>query len=147
LSRRRSYRRFKGFQRTQRLFGEQARGDRSDAERRSRLCRSGHPHQRGLPGNVNTPMATFVTKNHDPEIVGRMVAQEPIGRFGEPEEIAAAVIWLCSPAASFMLGSCNDGRWRPPRRLIEGAKIKAVAQANYLRAHGQLQWPLGILST
>jgi len=56
------------------------------------------------PGMVNTPMAVFVTKNYDPEIVSRMVAQEPIGRFGEPEEIAAAVVWLCSPAASFMVG-------------------------------------------
>src|SRR5260370_5275428 len=56
------------------------------------------------PGMVNTPMAAFVTKNYDPEIVRRMVAQEPIGRFGEPEEIAAAVVWLCSPAASFMAG-------------------------------------------
>jgi len=56
------------------------------------------------PGMVNTPMAGFVSKNYDPEIVRRMVAQEPIGRFGEPEEIAAAEIWLCSPAASFMLG-------------------------------------------
>jgi len=56
------------------------------------------------PGMVNTPMAGFVSKNYDPEIVSRMLAQEPIGRFGEPEEIAAAVVWLCSPAASFMLG-------------------------------------------
>ena len=56
------------------------------------------------PGMVNTPMAVFVTKNYDPDIVARMVAQEPIGRFGEPAEIAAAVVWLCSPAASFMVG-------------------------------------------
>ena len=33
-----------------------------------------------------------------------MVAREPIGRFGEPLEIAAAVVWLCTPAASFMVG-------------------------------------------
>jgi len=56
------------------------------------------------PGMVKTPMAVFVTKNYDPDIVSRMVAQEPIGRFGEPEEIAAAVVWLCSDAASFMVG-------------------------------------------
>jgi len=56
------------------------------------------------PGMVNTPMAVLVTKNYDSEIVRRMVAQEPIGRFGQPEEIAAAVVWLCSPAASFMVG-------------------------------------------
>ncbi len=56
------------------------------------------------PGMIKTPMAVFVTKNYDPEIMSRMVAQEPIGRFGEAEEIAAAVVWLCSPAASFMVG-------------------------------------------
>jgi NAD(P)-dependent dehydrogenase (short-subunit alcohol dehydrogenase family) len=55
-------------------------------------------------GMVNTPMAGFVSTKYDPEIVRRMVAQEPIGRFGEPEEIAAAVVWLCSPAESFMRG-------------------------------------------
>jgi NAD(P)-dependent dehydrogenase (short-subunit alcohol dehydrogenase family) len=56
------------------------------------------------PGMVHTPMAVAVTKNYDPQVVKRMVAQEPIGRFGEPEEIAAAVVWLCSPGASFMVG-------------------------------------------
>jgi NAD(P)-dependent dehydrogenase (short-subunit alcohol dehydrogenase family) len=57
------------------------------------------------PGMVhNTPMAAFVTRDYDPDIVRRMVAQEPVGRFGEPEEIAAAVVWLCSPAASFVVG-------------------------------------------
>jgi NAD(P)-dependent dehydrogenase (short-subunit alcohol dehydrogenase family) len=55
------------------------------------------------PGIVDTPMAAFVTKN-DPDILARMVAQEPVGRLGEPREIAAAVVWLCSPAASFMVG-------------------------------------------
>ena len=56
------------------------------------------------PGIINTPMAAEVTKNYDPEIVKAMVAREPIARFGEPEEIDAAVVWLCSPAASFMIG-------------------------------------------
>ena len=56
------------------------------------------------PGMIDTPMMVEVSKNYDPDIVKAMVAQEPIGRFGEPEEVAAAVVWLCSPAASFMVG-------------------------------------------
>ena len=57
------------------------------------------------PGIIgNTPMAAKVTKNYDPDIIKAFVAAEPIGRLGEPEEIAAAVLWLCSPAASFMIG-------------------------------------------
>lgn len=56
------------------------------------------------PGMINTPMAVEVTHNYDPEIIKALVAREPIGRFGEPGEIAAAVVWLCSPAASFMVG-------------------------------------------
>ncbi len=57
------------------------------------------------PGIIgNTPMATRVSKNNDPDVVRAFIAAEPIGRLGEPEEIAAAVLWLCSSAASFMLG-------------------------------------------
>jgi NAD(P)-dependent dehydrogenase (short-subunit alcohol dehydrogenase family) len=57
------------------------------------------------PGIIgNTPMARRVTKNYDPSMIKAFVAAEPIGRLGEPEEIAAAVLWLCSPGASFVVG-------------------------------------------
>ena len=56
------------------------------------------------PGMVDTPMTMRMTNNYDPEIVKRMISQAPIGRFGRPEEIASAVLWLCSPVASFTIG-------------------------------------------
>ena len=56
------------------------------------------------PGMTDTPMTITVSKNYDPEIVKTLLARAPIGRFAEPEEIAAAVVWLCSPAASYMVG-------------------------------------------
>jgi NAD(P)-dependent dehydrogenase (short-subunit alcohol dehydrogenase family) len=39
-----------------------------------------------------------------PEGRAKVIAEEPVGRMGKPEEIAEAVIWLCSEGAAFMIG-------------------------------------------
>jgi NAD(P)-dependent dehydrogenase (short-subunit alcohol dehydrogenase family) len=39
-----------------------------------------------------------------PEGRAKVVAEEPAGRMGKPEEVAAAAVWLCSDAAAFMVG-------------------------------------------
>jgi NAD(P)-dependent dehydrogenase (short-subunit alcohol dehydrogenase family) len=55
------------------------------------------------PGIIDTEMMDRFTGG-TPEGRDRVIAQEPIGRMGKPEEIAAAVVWLCSDAASFVTG-------------------------------------------
>lgn len=55
------------------------------------------------PGIIDTAMIQRVFGS-TPEDRNEVITQEPIGRMGTPEEIAAAVLWLCSDAASFLLG-------------------------------------------
>ena len=55
------------------------------------------------PGIIETPMMDRFSGG-TPEGRERVISQEPIGRMGKPEEIAAAVPWLCSDAASFATG-------------------------------------------
>jgi NAD(P)-dependent dehydrogenase (short-subunit alcohol dehydrogenase family) len=55
------------------------------------------------PGIIQTPMMDRFSGG-TPEGRARVIAQEPVGRMGKPEEIAAAVVWLCSDAAAFVVG-------------------------------------------
>ena len=55
------------------------------------------------PGTIKTPMVQSMIGG-DSKVLAEMVKGEPIGRLGEPEEIAAVVLWLSSPGASFVIG-------------------------------------------
>jgi NAD(P)-dependent dehydrogenase (short-subunit alcohol dehydrogenase family) len=56
------------------------------------------------PGYIDTPMMDRFTGG-TPEGRAKVISEEPIGRMGKPEEIANAVVWLCSEAAGFIVGS------------------------------------------
>jgi NAD(P)-dependent dehydrogenase (short-subunit alcohol dehydrogenase family) len=55
------------------------------------------------PGVIRTPMVERLLSG-PPEAEAGFIAMEPVGRMGKPEEIAEAVVWLCSDAASFVTG-------------------------------------------
>ncbi len=55
------------------------------------------------PGLIDTQVGRDVFKG-DEQVYAETAKQVPIGRAGRPEEIAAAVLWLCSPAASYVVG-------------------------------------------
>ena len=56
------------------------------------------------PAAVRTPILEQMAPDH----VATMVAKSPMGRLGEPEEIAAQVLWLASDACSFSTGAVFD---------------------------------------
>ena len=55
------------------------------------------------PGLISTPMVAQQAIDY-PDAVANFTELEPIGRMGRPEEIAEAVVWLSSDAASFVTG-------------------------------------------
>jgi NAD(P)-dependent dehydrogenase (short-subunit alcohol dehydrogenase family) len=55
------------------------------------------------PGVIATPMNADLVATH-PDLIKEIMREQPIGRLGRAEEVAEAVLWLCSPASSFVLG-------------------------------------------
>jgi len=54
------------------------------------------------PGYITTPMTEDSKRRRGEQIIARV----PLARFGEPEEIAEAVLWMCSDRAGFVTGAC-----------------------------------------
>jgi 2-dehydro-3-deoxy-L-rhamnonate dehydrogenase (NAD+) len=64
----------------------------------------------GIRVNCVTPAAvkTAIFEQMTPEHIAFMLAKIPMGRFGEPEEVAAMVAWLCTEDCSFSTGAVFD---------------------------------------
>ena len=62
-----------------------------------------------LPGRVHTPFVDgFIAKNYpgrEAEMFEKLSEYQPVGRMAQPEEIAAAAVFLCSDEASFITGT------------------------------------------
>ena len=55
------------------------------------------------PGTIDTPMVADMIAKGELD-TSEAIKNQPIGRLGRADEIAAAVLWLCSPASSFVIG-------------------------------------------
>lgn len=56
------------------------------------------------PGVIETPMVAGMLEGQA-EAMAAIIQEQPIGRLGRAEEVAAVAVWLCSPGASFVLGT------------------------------------------
>lgn len=75
-------------------------------------ARSGLRVNAVCPGNTRTPLLERILAQY-PKREAHLMEMAPVKRLGTPEEIAEAVVWLCSDAASFVTGHAMpvDGGW------------------------------------
>ena len=60
------------------------------------------------PGTIDSPwVGRIVADQPDPEAARKaMVERQPLGRLGTPDEVAGAIVYLASPLAAFVNGTC-----------------------------------------
>ena len=71
------------------------------------------------PGTIETPLIESVVKSQ--AFRDKVLSRTPLGRFGEPDEIAAIVVWLASEQASYVTGETiyADGGRMPLNYVVE----------------------------
>jgi NAD(P)-dependent dehydrogenase (short-subunit alcohol dehydrogenase family) len=64
------------------------------------------------PGTIETPLVRKILDT-EPGALESILRNQPIGRLGQPEEVAEAVLWLCGPGSRFVIGHALavDGGW------------------------------------
>jgi len=67
-----------------------------------------------------------------------------MGRVGRPEEIADAVLWLCSDAASYVTGQ-SISRWMAASSCVEGVGVGITIAHDPLHGSGRAGFPHRLL--
>jgi NAD(P)-dependent dehydrogenase (short-subunit alcohol dehydrogenase family) len=84
------------------------------------------------PGTIDTPMVADMLEGQA-EAMAEIMKQQSIGRLGRAEEVAAAVLWLCSPAASLVIGVGLSDRRRPHRPLTIAMSVQRSVPSDAAR--------------
>jgi NAD(P)-dependent dehydrogenase (short-subunit alcohol dehydrogenase family) len=86
------------------------------------------------PGTIETPMVTDMIAKGELDMT-EAVANQPIARLGRADEIAASVLWLCSPGASFIIGVAYRWTVATQRADHSNSRHPSAHDPSWVRTH------------